>query len=218
MNTLRIFLITLFILPVYVWAGEVTLPNTFVPGERARADEMNANFAAVKDAVDDNDERITDLENQVGGTGAVTLSAHAFSTATADCVFKLTQLYGYFENTDKTCVAAASISLPDGAKIGDAGCVLYDNVATSSIKLTTIRANINVVPTIISILNSIESTIDEPLFAQTLGMFLVGNPANAKVNNLLYAYSINVVFDTTDLVAHQNLRLHSCIVNYTFGD
>ncbi len=43
-------------------AGEVTLPTTFVSGTPAVAAEVNANFGAVKTAVDDNDSRIAALE------------------------------------------------------------------------------------------------------------------------------------------------------------
>jgi hypothetical protein len=39
-------------------AGPVTVPNTFVSGAPARADEVNANFNAVAGAVNDNDTRI----------------------------------------------------------------------------------------------------------------------------------------------------------------
>lgn len=35
-------------------AGEVTIPNTFSANTKAKASEVNANFAAVKTAVDDN--------------------------------------------------------------------------------------------------------------------------------------------------------------------
>jgi hypothetical protein len=49
----------------HVQAGSVTLPNTFQAGTRARAAEVNANFAAVKSAVDDNDARIAALESAV---------------------------------------------------------------------------------------------------------------------------------------------------------
>ena len=41
----------------------VTQPNTFVIGTIADADQVNANFNAVKTAVDDNDARVTVLES-----------------------------------------------------------------------------------------------------------------------------------------------------------
>ena len=43
-------------------AGEVTIPNTFHSGSPAMAAEVNANFTAVKTAVDDNDSRVAALE------------------------------------------------------------------------------------------------------------------------------------------------------------
>ena len=45
-----------------VYAGEVTIPNTFTAGTPAVASEVNGNFTAVKTAVDDNDGRIAALE------------------------------------------------------------------------------------------------------------------------------------------------------------
>lgn len=43
-------------------AGEVTIPNTFASDTPAVAAEVNANFTAVKTAVDDNDSRVAALE------------------------------------------------------------------------------------------------------------------------------------------------------------
>jgi hypothetical protein len=43
------------------FAGDVTIPNTFTAGTTAKAAEVNANFAAVEAAVDDNDARIDTL-------------------------------------------------------------------------------------------------------------------------------------------------------------
>ncbi|MDJ0972923.1 MAG: hypothetical protein QNJ98_00510 [Planctomycetota bacterium] len=40
-------------------AGPVNVPNTFVPGDVADANQVNANFAAVEAAVNDNDTRIS---------------------------------------------------------------------------------------------------------------------------------------------------------------
>lgn len=45
-----------------VFAGEVTIPNTFTAGEIAVAADVNANFTEVKTAVDDNNNRLGTLE------------------------------------------------------------------------------------------------------------------------------------------------------------
>jgi hypothetical protein len=133
------------------------------------------------------------------------------------CLFKRTQDYSYFENTDVSCIAAASVSLPDGAIITGGGCLLYDNVATSSIELALTRADLSTVPDIITIFDSSQPTTDEPILAQAIDLFLNG-AASAVVDNLHYTYSINVIFDTTGLTAHQDLRLHTCTVTYTLVD
>jgi hypothetical protein len=44
------------------YADPLTIPNTFVSGTKAKAAEVNANFQAVKNAVDNNDARISSLE------------------------------------------------------------------------------------------------------------------------------------------------------------
>jgi TolA-binding protein len=46
-------------------ASNVTLPNTFAPSTPARASEVNANFTAVKTAVDDNHARLQSVEGQL---------------------------------------------------------------------------------------------------------------------------------------------------------
>ncbi len=56
-----------------VFAGDLSIPNTFEAGTKAIAAEVNANFSAVETAVDDNDARIFDLESStiesVGNVG-----------------------------------------------------------------------------------------------------------------------------------------------------
>jgi len=47
------------------WAGNVTIPYSFQSGTKARAAEVNKNFDNIKQAVDDNDQRITDLHGIV---------------------------------------------------------------------------------------------------------------------------------------------------------
>jgi hypothetical protein len=49
--------------PLALLASAVALPNTFVNGTVADADAVNANFAAIEAAVDDNDARITALSS-----------------------------------------------------------------------------------------------------------------------------------------------------------
>ena len=46
------------LVPLVVTACTVTVPNTFVNGTPADADQVNANFDAVEIAVNDNDARL----------------------------------------------------------------------------------------------------------------------------------------------------------------
>jgi hypothetical protein len=201
-------------------ASEVTLPNEFVAGERARAGEVNENFEAVKTAVDDNHNRITELESQIKETGAVSIPVQSFDeTAGGVCDFRRTQGYGYFDTPEgTTCLIGAGLNLPDGATITGGGCILYDNIPPGNIQLSLIRTDISIVPNMITVFSS-TPTSDEPILAQAVNITLNSAPANAVVNNLLYAYSITAIFDTAGLEdSFDNLRLHNCTVTYTLGD
>ena len=60
--------LALAIPPLAVYAAQVIGLTTFVNGTVADADEVNANFTAVATAVNDNDGRISTLENLLGAT------------------------------------------------------------------------------------------------------------------------------------------------------
>jgi len=81
-------LLMLLAVPLVVAAGTVSVPNTFVNGEVADADQVNANFDAVETAVNDNDALITALETdtvaaQSTADAAATDAAAAQATADA---------------------------------------------------------------------------------------------------------------------------------------
>ena len=59
-----------------VAAGELTVPNQFSNGQATSASEMNANFSAVESAVNDNDQRISQLE----GNGPVVFQGFSDGT------------------------------------------------------------------------------------------------------------------------------------------
>ncbi|MEW5738200.1 MAG: hypothetical protein AB1938_04705 [Myxococcota bacterium] len=61
-HSLRASLLPVAVVAAVALASNVTLPNTFSSGSPARAAEVNANFTAVKMAVDDNHARIQALE------------------------------------------------------------------------------------------------------------------------------------------------------------
>jgi len=61
---LMITILSPFLMSGSVCAGELTIPNDCISGEVASASDMNANFTAIEQAVNDNDSRITALENK----------------------------------------------------------------------------------------------------------------------------------------------------------
>ena len=60
-------------------AAELTIPTTFAAGDPALAADMNANFAAVKTSVDDNNSRIAQLEAMVASHLGVNITNASLS-------------------------------------------------------------------------------------------------------------------------------------------
>ena len=65
----KILMFVLLISAEVAIASNVTVSNTFVAGQVARASEVNQNFTDVKTAVDDNNNRLATLESLVSSLG-----------------------------------------------------------------------------------------------------------------------------------------------------
>ena len=63
MKKIYITFLLAFVIVTRVWAGSVTVPNTFVDGTTASADEVNENFDSIETAVNDNDTRINNMRS-----------------------------------------------------------------------------------------------------------------------------------------------------------
>jgi len=84
-NLVQIYAAALITLTVsFTWASDVSIPNTFTADTTAVASEVNDNFTAVETAINDNDQRITNIESSyvkgrgdlsVALTGTVTISS-----------------------------------------------------------------------------------------------------------------------------------------------
>ncbi len=93
-------------------AGAVNLPNTFSSGTPAVAAEVNANFATVKTAVDDNDSRITALEETVAALQA-TIAAlqNSLSSVETDSQLARTALQSRLSTVEGNSVLALDNNL-----------------------------------------------------------------------------------------------------------
>ena len=107
-------LLLLALLPVAVYADSITIPNTFVNGQVADADQVNANFSAVKTSVDDNDGRITTAQ----GTADTAATNAAIAQTTA--------------NTAVTNAAAAQTTANAAQSTADANAIAITNLQTDA--------------------------------------------------------------------------------------
>lgn len=80
MQSHKAALLSIAVVATVALGANVTLPFTYTPGTTARASEVNANFTAVKTAVDDNNTRLTTAE---GGLTALTARVAALESQAA---------------------------------------------------------------------------------------------------------------------------------------
>lgn len=208
-------------------AAEVSGLTTFVPNTPALAEEVNGNFDSVKSAVDDNDQRITDLEAKVVD-GAVSLSAFAFSEWTAStnpssaCQMARLVTYAYFDlfwAKSVGCKMTAPLHFPQGATVTGMSCLVDDsiygttedtffsNVSLRRLDLTT--ADLDVIYHI-------------PQSSTNAGRQTMTGTANTPtatdlvIDNTQFAYTLMVSADFAgDVAAGNNLLLHGCKVEYS---
>jgi hypothetical protein len=113
-------------------AAELTIPNRFSNGEPADADEVNANFDAVKDAVDDNYQKIVTFSEP--RSASVTYSAMGFTVDKSQAsglshateFEKSWQLGLLVAREDDGGYFFHSVTLPSGVNITQIRAHLYD--------------------------------------------------------------------------------------------
>ena len=113
-------LLLLLAIPLVVAAETLTVPNTFTNGTTAEADEVNANFAAVETAINDNDSRITEAQS----TADAAVAGHTVNTNTQldeDQVDAFVADNGFGLATDVSANTAAIAAL--GAATGLEACL-----------------------------------------------------------------------------------------------
>ena len=213
-----------------VAASEVTGLTTFVPNTPALAEEVNGNFDSVKTAVDDNDQRITDLEAKLPD-GAVSFSAFAFSEWTSSnssssaCQELRILNYVYFDlywAKSTSCSLTAPVHLPQGATVTGLSCLvddeLYGSTADSNFYPVTLRQLNLTTATTNGILSTSTSSSDVGLQTLMATPFDPDAP-ELVVDNTQYAYTLMVTANYADDVAPavdgNTLQLHGCKVEYS---
>lgn len=213
-----------------VVASEVTGLTTFVPNTPALAEEVNGNFDSVKAAVDDNDQRITDLEAKVVD-GALSFSAFAFSEWRANtnpdssCKMRRLGTYAYFllpEAFGTGCQMSAPVHLPQGVTITGLSClvddVLYGTSADSSFYPVTLR-RLDLTDGTVDGLFSSSQTSDNSGLQTLTAIASTPTAEDLIIDNTQYSYTLMISTSFADDVAPavdgNNLKAHGCKVEYS---
>lgn len=218
-------------------AGDLIIPNTFVPGTKALAEQVNANFTATQTAVNSKQDKITGAcgtglyvkqvnadgtlvcDNPVGTSGPTSISVHSASFApnSSTCAYQRTFNNGGFFNSGSNCSVLAGIHIPIGAIITGFSCYITDDsLTTANADMTAFLDRTDLVGGVASIVSISTSTVSTNIGPEVLqGGIFAGNelvPAGS-------AYSIEVLFGlagaNVDLATATGLELHGCTVSYT---
>ncbi len=141
------------------YAGQVTVPNTFVSGTKAKASEVNANFSAVQQGINDNDARISQNTSDIytNTTAIGTINSQVSSNQASI----QTNASAISQNTSDIYSQASSIQ---------------SNTLKISANTSDIYTNTTAIGTINSQVSSNQASI------QTNASAILGNAANIATN------------------------------------
>jgi hypothetical protein len=216
-------------------AAELVIPNTFTAGTPARAADVNANFSAVKAAVDGKQNRVTGIcavgsairEIKADGTvtcdayvksgkvvvGPAAFAASDFSKVVSGECLPAFDLGFHFKGTANGpfCMAYAPLNLPHGATLTLLSCTVAD---------TSIYANTDISAGVTRQWRF--NPVDEPVMgtlASVASGTLTSPPLGGRslVNNDEYTYLLRLTLraSTTFNNVVDSLAMHSCEITYT---
>ncbi len=124
-----------------VWAGSVTTLNTFVANTPAVADDVNANFTNVKNAVDDNDSRIATNTNSISvNTGNITTNADAIVNLRASATATVDDIQTNTGNVTNNTTAINTLQTSVTATVDDIQ-TNTSNITTNADAIDNLRAS-----------------------------------------------------------------------------
>lgn len=212
-----------------VWAGNVTIPNTFTSGTPAVAAEVNENFNALETEVDDNDSRITSNDSRITSndnrisaletpkTSYLSVHPSAFqlwNPSTSGCSTNLSESYMAFVS-GTGCAVFAPVSLPHGATVDAVSCYFWDNSTAHSISSWALYAHsktsYNSAMTVAAV-----SGVTTGVFSSIAAVESVAIPTVPhNVDNSLYNYTLTTYLSTTAGSLDLNARILGCEIEYT---
>lgn len=184
----------------------VTVPNTFTAGTPARAEEINANFNALKDAVN---------ALQSGASSVSNLGFVNPRDGDVGCQLVRGERGAYYIGSATSCAAGAAISLPHGVTVTGFHCTVYDNAAGNGQILASglSRTNLGTGET-----ESVFSTAGSLGNGGLQRLSDTGPESGTElVDNEKYTYFLATFFEAAvgDFSAINNsLRLYGCSVTY----
>jgi hypothetical protein len=216
--------ILLSLLPLAAIAAELTIPNSFSNGEPADADQVNANFEAVRQAVNENNLKDGGVVNGPLTVPAVTYSPPKSASVTYSAMgftadkSQAVGIRGHETEFEKT-VLGLKVNEPNGAAFYH--CVSLRSVIT----ITHIRAHVqdtdedeNQALTISLMKKELNQEFEVLASVTTDGLsnsgeqILTSDAVSELIDNNPVSYFIEVLFRNT------NQYLHSVTIDFTYTE
>jgi len=206
------------------FAADVTIPNTFTAGSPAVAADVNANFSAVKTAVDDNNARVTtnstNITNATNGISANTASAATNASGVASNAANIST------NSSTAVINAAGVA-SNASNIGTQGSSIATNAANISSNTASSSTNAgNISSNTGSISNNAAdiSTNAAGIAANSLGIAgnttgVSNNTSNIATNTAAIAAIPSVtIYDYRDYLSTASSKTFALTTSATCGD
>ncbi len=193
-----------------VTAGQLT---NFEANTTAKASEVNGNFTALQAGINDNNSRLTTIENNAQG-GVISISQqflHIKSTAGCEQATSFSYTYFATASTSDSCTMMTGLSLPDKSTITDVTCTIQNNNVASTNNPAIVVARVAVGTWGIDLLVNMSLTGDDPA-AQILSTQSIDY---ATIDNTNYAYSLEFYPGDTS-TSGSDKGFYNCTLTYEY--
>ncbi len=222
--TLAIGAVSVLASSAVIWAGNLTVPNSFTKNTTISASEMNANFAAVKNEVDDNDQKIKANVSSIQSNASKLSALDAKISGSPNCPEGMAQVGAICVDIYEASVVDsngnpvdATQAAIDGCEITGKGC--RDVIVARSVKDADPAVNFNWFQANLACANAGKRLLTNAEWqAAASGTFDPGNDNDGNTNSRCNTSSLTKSIRQTGLAGSLADQENSCVSDWGVED